>query len=432
MMSNGNVLPFDEHFQQHFVNHLLRDSSFLERVAADISPELFSSEYGQRVARLTLDFFAENSAAPSTLVFRVLDKLLERQLMSPEVHKNLCVYIDGLFALDLQNRSFLLREFDNFIRHQQFKRQIIPITEHVKRGDFDAAETLMKEIFTTKSRRELDLGREITSDPSNRIIRRQQSDKRRLWTLIPELDRCTPGLVAGEFAVLQSQRSSAGKSAGLVFLTRSYVFQAAKVLIYSLEMSEEDYEDRIDMCVAGLVDKNLLERHKIQECLRRMFRRGGGIWVKQFPGSLTSVEDLREHKQMLESVHGFHADAVMLDYADELGPSRQSVAENGFERGKENYSLLRGWAVQDELVIWTGMQSNRSALEATVADQEHSGESIAKAWIADLIISINRTPEEEKAGLTRLWKVKDRRGQARLSFTIRSDFSRMQFWKRDM
>jgi galactitol-specific phosphotransferase system IIB component len=77
------------------------------------------------------------------------------------------------------------------------------------------------------------------------------------------------------------------------------------------------------------------------------------------------------------------------------------------------------------------MQSNRSAGDVDVADMENSGESIAKAWIADLIISINRTKKEAEDGTTRLYVVKNRTGIARFTIKIKTDFQRMQFVVQD-
>jgi hypothetical protein len=56
------------------------------------------------------------------------------------------------------------------------------------------------------------------------------------------------------------------------------------------------------------------------------------------------------------------------------------------------------------------------------------GLSIAKIWDADLVLSINRTEEEQEQGLTQIYVVKNKNGPARFSRTIRSDFDRMHFY----
>lgn len=151
--------------------------------------------------------------------------------------------------------------------------------------------------------------------------------------------------------------------------------------------------------------------------------------MKQFPSGLTRMSDLRAHKEMLGNVHNFHPDAILLDYADLLIPERADPADL-HSAGAEIYNQFRGWMVEDRLVGWTGLQSGRGAMEATIADQQHTGGSIAKAQIADLIISINRTAEEDKKGLTNLFIVKNREGPARYGIVIKTDFNKMSFWTR--
>src|SRR5438067_2513145 len=120
-MAEDFTQVFDQHFQTHFVNHMLRDSGFLEYVAAEVKAELFSTELLQRAVRLILNFQQENNAAPNTLIFRYLDSLKEKGRVAGDAYKSMNEYLDMLFTLPLQNRSFLLREFDKFLRHQMFR-----------------------------------------------------------------------------------------------------------------------------------------------------------------------------------------------------------------------------------------------------------------------------------------------------------------------
>jgi hypothetical protein len=429
---NNESRLYDPRFQNLLLAHCLRDSQFLDHVAPDLRPELIGNEYGQRLVRILVDYHEREHSAPNDLVFHLLDDLKQQGLLQESLHNNLCTYIDDLFALGIENRQYLLREFDRFVKHQLFRRNIIPSAELVKAGRFDEAEQLLKETFLHRSSSEQDLGRAYTLDPTRRIRRRLEEDHQRFWWLVRDIDSRVRGLKRGELGVLQSQRSSGGKSAGLVFLTRQFAFQQRNILIYTLEMSEEDYEDRLDMCIGGLAKESLTDYTRLHQKLRKLVFRGGQIWIKQFPSMITTVSDLQRHKETLEALHGFSPDVIVLDYADELGPEKYSRAGNSFEVGKEVYSHLRGWAVKDKIAIWTGMQSGRGAMDVAVADQEHSGESIAKAWIADLIISINRTAKEQEEGLTRLHFVKNRTGVARFTLTVRTDFDTMQFVRQDL
>lgn len=419
---------FDQHFQKCFVAFVMRDSEFLQEVAADLSPELFSDSAMQRIVRVCLDFHAQEKSAPDMLIFRLFDQLRDQGALGQDTYAICSKLADELFATRLQNRRYLLSEFQSFLRHQMF-RQLLPIAvEHERKGEFDKCEQTLQKVFTYKPRRALDLGRQLDADPDARVRRRQTEDGQRFWTLIPELDRRIDGLRPGELGVWLSQRSSAGKSAALAFLARSAAFQGRRVVIYTLEMSEEAYEDRLDQTISGLTKKDLRDETAIKTRMAAMLRHGGSIWIKKFPQLGTKISDLRKHWEMLQSVHNFRADVVLIDYADLLDPETPELKVNSNEAAHEVYSAYTSWLGEEGIVSWTGSQSNREAMQEAVADQAHVAKGIAKMQIAHLVISLNRSPEEETQGIIRLYIAKAREDAARYEIPIRTDFSRQQFW----
>lgn len=417
---------YDLEFQRSFLGHFLRDSDFAKKTGDSLEAEFFSDELTQRVARIAIAYNDENGASPGTLIFRYLDGMREKSQISDAIFDTLNTYVDELFSVELQNRKFLLKEFNHFCRLRKAKSAMVPFAHHIKKNEWEEAEDLMKELFLFRPDRAHDLGGLYAVDPTERIYRRRQETRDRFWLLIPEIDRRIDGLLPGEVGVWQSQRSSAGKSAALQYITRSGVFQGKRVLVLSGEMSRESWEDRLDMCVVGLHTQRLTEGRTIEKRMREMHRHGGGIWIYDFPQFLTTMSELRKVKTMIENVHNFHADVVIIDTIDDIVPEKSDYNDS-FAAGKELYSHFRGWARQEEFVGWTGLQSGRAAAEATEADQEHVQGSIAKAQIADLIISINRTKEEHERSMTRVFIAKNRDGHARFSLTFSSDFSRMQF-----
>jgi replicative DNA helicase len=422
--------PFDLHYQKYFIAHCLRDSDFLLNVLEDLDPNIFSNDAYKRVIRLCIDFGRDNKAAPDTLAFRYLDNLKAKGLLHENLHQVISNTIDELFTVPLQNREYLRKQYDAFLRQQKAKSILIPFMDCIKKEEFDKAEELMKDLFQYRPSQVVDLGGFLSADPTERISRRRQEESIRLWTLVPELDSRIDGLRPGELGVFQSQRSSAGKSAALQFLARSFAFQGKRVLIYTLEMSREAYEDRLDQCIAGITKGALTDRHRIQKALTHMLNQGGGIWVKHLPAELTTVGTLRKYTDMIANVHNFHPDAVIIDYADLLGPETKELRGDLYASGREVYSNLASWIQEDKLVCWTAAQSQRGAGEELVADMHHMGGSIAKAQIAHLIISLNRTQAEEQSGHTRLGIQKNREGAARYTITIPTDFERMQWWTR--
>lgn len=222
-------------------------------------------------------------------------------------------------------------------------------------------------------------------------------------------------------------------TAALVFLTKSLVLQGAKVVYYCTEESEEDIQDRLDMCVAALTEGQLTNKVAIDSSMRRWFNGGQAgdyLRIKAFEG-MVSVQDLRDHTALLRNHYGFYPDVVIIDYADELEPSNIRLIGDLYACGKDVYSGLKTWAKEEDLLVWTAMQSSRSAIEKPVADQGDTGQSIAKVQLTDGTISINRTPAQAEAGQTVLFVVKHRRGRGQYSITIQSDMERQLFYVRN-
>jgi len=216
----------------------------------------------------------------------------------------------------------------------------------------------------------------------------------------------------------------------MVHLLVAAVMQGKRVMVYTLEESEEDYQDRIDQRVAGLTKKQLSNEAEISRAMRTWFRFGGDVRIKQFPGGSTRLSDLKRHLEIVRNTENFYPHLIILDQAEELAPEGQFRGDQLYAAGKEIYTNVRGWAVEEELSIWTGAHANRGGSEATVADQEHIGGSIAKVQIADIIISLNRTKKEHAEGLTTLFISKARnRPNARRTITIKSDLARQAFYK---
>ena len=416
---------YDRHFQKCVVAFLLRDSTFLNIVKQDLRPDFFTDQYLQRLVRIVFQFYDDNKAAPGILIIRELEKLSGDGKLSAQVNELLAKVLLELFSIELQNRDYLLKEVSSFIRFSKIESKFPELAELSKQCKFEDAAKLAKEMFFN-GHSKLQGGRLFDLDTAVRIRRRLQGDKTKLWTMLPEIDQYVEGLSPGEIGVLQSQKSSIGKTAALVQFARNFMAQKKKVAFYSLEESEDAIEDRMDQCVAGLSRENLIDGSKIERRLKYFWNRGA-LWIKKFPDATTRVSDLRDYTQVLKSAHNFYPDVVIIDYACLLAPETKSLVGDLYGAGFEVYNHWREWMVEEELVGWTGMQSNRSGAFADVADQEHTGGSLSKVQRADVVISLNRGKKDYANSTTTLHIVKNRRGRAGVDVLIKNSFETMNF-----
>jgi replicative DNA helicase len=247
---------------------------------------------------------------------------------------------------------------------------------------------------------------------------------------IPEIDERMLGVKRKTLNVFQSQRSSSGKTTALVHLAKTYVMQGKKVLIFTTEDGEEAYQDKLDMSICGLFQEELDDADKIRKCMMNWYGNSGDVYIKEVDCMSATVSDLRDFTTFLENTENFKPDAILIDYADELIPAK-GANYSTFDAYRIIYGELRGWAQEENCVIWTAQQSNRGGEEGEHADMGSAGMSIAKTWIPDLIITINRNSAQEEDGETDLFFAKDRHGKARWSVVIQSDFERGRFYTKE-
>jgi hypothetical protein len=418
---------FNRHFQDNFVAHMLRDSNFLGSVADDLSPELFPDETVNRLVRILLDFHRREGTCPEIIIFQVLDRDLADGVLTEEQHKLVSQLSDDLFAAQLQNRTYLLDQFSNFCRIQKYRTELPKIHDILSKGNIEDADAVLADILGYRAGQEMKFGRFYDPEEmSERTERRRKEDDRRLITFIPELDQIVPGIGEGNLNIVQSKQSSDGKTAFLVLLARSFAFQGANTLIFTIgDMTEEEYEDRLDMCFAGLTRSELAYDTAVQNALNKIAKFRAKVHIKELPASRTKVSHLRKYVGRLEAAYSFRPEVLIIDYADCLAPETDQLRANLGASGAEVYGTIKEWLQEERICCWTAGQSNRGASEASFGEQHHIAGSIDKARIADLIVSITRDSQDE----TNIKITKSRHSGARgQTFSIPTNFDRMQFY----
>lgn len=418
---------FDISYQKYFAAHYLRDSQFAMQVNSDLTPETFTDETLSRLIRVGKNYYSQHRAAPGEIILQFLRDMKATGAIAEVLCGSMIAVAEELLKVPLQNRQYLLSRFDEWALSQSMTSTALPAMELIKKGQTKEAAELLKQIFIRRNVRSGNLGRFYTTSADDRIDRREEMAGNLFWTLIPEIDRRIDGLGPSEIGLISSARSSGGKSAFLAFLTRSAIMQAKKVLIYSLEMTEENYEDRLDQCLVGLTRRELKDSARINARLQKMLRSDQQVFIKKFPPHRTRISDLRDHKDTIAAMYGFVPDVLLLDYVDLVAPETASLRGDLHALGAEVMSALSCWVDDDKIPCWTASQSGRGAGDEKVtADQQHIAGSIAKPQIAHIHLTLNRTPEEENRGVLRFYVAKAREAKARYEISVRSDFSRMQ------
>lgn len=151
--------------------------------------------------------------------------------------------------------------------------------------------------------------------------------------------------------------------------------------------------------------QEILANHPDREKLKKNLR------LKSFVTGETSVNDIRNFLLKLTN-KGFKPDLVTIDYFECLQLERTGFnADTEWTREGITMRKLEKLAKELDIAIWIPSQGNKDSLNAEIVTVDKNGGSIKKGQIAQVIISIARTPEDAANNRATLALLKNRSGK---------------------
>lgn len=260
------------------------------------------------------------------------------------------------------------------------------------------------------------------SDPSTRV--QEEKDEKKISTGISKLDELfRGGMSPGELLVFLGPPGR-GKTLALINMGVGALQQGLFVFHATLEISARKVARRYDSRISSLDFEDLLKSpHKVKPSLEAIKKRGGELIIRDYSMESPRVADLYgsilKHEQRVKR----KVDAVVVDYGD-LFRSAQHFKDPRFGL-EEIYTDLRRMGSKLGVPVYTASQTTRKSLSKNIIDMEDVAESFGKVKVADVILGICQTPEEEEDNLVRLFVAKSRKQQGHQSVRLAMEPSRM-------
>jgi hypothetical protein len=130
----------------------------------------------------------------------------------------------------------------------------------------------------------------------------------------------------------------------------------------------------------------------------------------------------------LRRTENWHPDVIVLDYLDLMISRVAAHNKDDYTMQKHVANEVRGLAKNEEVLIFTATQTNRSASSGEeVADLSKAAESYAKQFSLDYIITLNQTVSERKCTppRMRMFVAKNRNGPKHETITASVDYDTM-------
>lgn len=421
-------------------------------IATLVGPELFEEPYREVAAR-ALEYRAKYGKAPGEgHIGDLFDTLLEDGSRRAESYRRILIGLRDLSGS--LNAVYVANRTTEFIRRQTLKAAIIragTLYNNAGPSTPDEVEAILWGALR-KTAPTYDPGVFLSDRGRGLEYLRHDAEIYKLG--IPELDKRGLGPTRKELLLLIGPKKR-GKSWWLIHVGKMCLRQRANVLHVTLENSEEITIQRYHRALFGVAKKDTsfeqtlldfdelgrlsgfrretnrpsisLQSPDIRKYLSTKIDEWGarldGLCIKEFPTKSLTTQKLRAHLDMLETVHNFIPDVLILDYPDlmkiDMRNPRMSIGNT--------YEEIRGLCVERNMAGVVVTQANRKGGEATKVTEYHVAEDASKIATADTVLTYSQTEDENQLGLARLFCSNARNDEDRFTILITQAYQLGQF-----
>lgn len=422
---------FDLSFQERIATMMVRDTTFALRARDLIEPEYFANEALQALIGITKSHIATYRAAPD---LALMPMLIKDAVAAKKIRKDVVSDISDLLKRIMTNSAatpeFVIDRVSDFAKHQAVEKAILDSVPLLEKGDFNKISEKMKEALAVGAVSEGDTY-DFFAEIENRTQRREdilagRIVKRGITTGYSAIDALLyhNGWGRKELSCLMGPAKS-GKSMSLGDFGKNASMAGYNVLYVSLEVAKEIIAERIDAAMSDTMMKDL---HKspadVQKAIQAIEKKSGRFILEDRPSGSMKPSHLQRMLEKYRS-EGIIFDEVIVDYADIMAAEYRS--DDLRETLRTIYIDLRAIAHEYNVAMITATQTNRDGAKSVTAKATDVGDDWNKARTVDILIGINATDAEKRAGEARLYWALSRNTEDGFTVRVKQNRQKMQF-----
>jgi replicative DNA helicase len=416
---------FGNHFQLRLFHFLITDKDFAAAVLEILSPEFFTNEHYQTLMTFISSYYDKYHTMPSfdnleTIIATELTDEVEIEYLQDTLKK---IAADN----NKSDKDFIEEKATEFCKQQAMVKAIKDCVPLIQRESYEEIYSIIQTAINAGT------SRDDGHDYFEMAMTRLMDERSPIPTGLDLLDRhLSGGLGAGELGIILAG-TGVGKSMMLVYLAGEAIKRGLNVVYYTLEMAEYMVGIRLDAKLTKIPLSNLLSDSKgeyrttVAKQLKTIRDRTGNdvkFTIKEYPTKSASITTIRNHLMRMRN-KGFVPDMIIVDYADIMKPV--SIYKEKRYELESNIEQLRAVAGEMGVPVWTASQTNREGLDSSVVGLKAISESLAKAMVADAIISVGRDAALQESGEACYYLAKNRFGNDKIIFTGQFDTSTLNF-----
>lgn len=415
----NNILKEDfEYIENLVLKNCLENEQFLSIVIPYLNKDIFADKNNKTIVELLQKYFTKFNRKPT---FSELQIFLNSSQLK-DAYEKVKISIDKITE-DI-DKDLLIDVTEKFLKIQTFQKQLLDIASNWSsvqdKNDvvtfYNSLESIVGYSLRTSE------GHNYFEDLQKHIDDLLTEDSR-LSSGIEWIDETLQGgfLQNGRAMYIFAGETNVGKSIFLHNMAVNIMKQNKKVILFSLEMSEQMYNIRITSTLAQIDNDKL--KTSIEDIKRgvdqfRILRPDSGLIVKEYPPNSITPAVLKTYTKQMISTKKFKPDAIVVDYLNLL----TSDGVNSYEKIKNISEQLRALSYEFECPVITATQLNRSGYSGAGSSSQSQvydkkgpamtsvSESYGTGATADAMFGIYRTDQDKEDGAIHINVMKSRFG----------------------
>ena len=399
----------------------LVDQKWLGILSNTYDPRWFKSKDVSTVIQLAIKFFRKYNTLPSSQVVNALiGKYVEKYPGSIDKSQvNQLLAEVSTFDLNT-NEDILNNNLKEFIRKNAFKFAIEDNIDAVSGKNFNDNYDGIVE----KCLEKFDKVQKITfsdTDLGLNYFDAQAMDKHWDYIRNPDakiktgwqsLDSYTNGgfLKDGRSLYLIMAQAGLGKSVFLSNMAVNFLKQNLKVVVISLEMSEDVYACRFDAHISKKNINRLKENEsEAVDRIKEFYKKypGANLIIKEYPPKSVTCNDIQAYLENLRNA-GQQFDVIIVDYLNLV--KAQHASDNMFKDGLEVSERLRAISYMFNVPVVSACQVNTEGMNNENVGMENLSQSRGVAFTTDFLMALFQSQDDKENGQISARLVKNRLG----------------------
>lgn len=406
-----------ETLEKMLFKQILTDKQYMNVVSQNFDKRWFKTSHIDVLFDLSIKYFKKYGNIPNVRIVKALVKgFIEKKKRTDLNQQELYQTIDEASTINLGlDKEVLEKYLNNFIRKQALYTSIMDNVDDIESNSDEVLEKCIARFdeISKISFIQKDLGMNYFDlDDMAKHWDYICNPEARIPFLWSTFDAYTNGGVFknGRFLGIFMGQAGLGKSLFLSNLAVNYLRQNLKVVVISLEMSQDVYAQRFDAHISTN-DINRLKDTMFDSCdkIKKFFSDypKSRLYIKEYPPRSIRISDIEIYLDNLIAA-GKTFDVIIVDYLNLVLPNHQK--DNMYQDVLEVAEKMRGLSYKYNVPVWTGTQTNGGGINNENVGLEHVSESKGQIHTADFFVGLYQMPEDRENGIINVRILKNRLG----------------------